>query len=82
MNDNMDLIQKFLIVIVVVLTGLLVIVGYQVLLIILDLKRALKKLNVILDDSVLGGGLIRPEKLSGLLEIFKKNKKKDDFKTN
>lgn len=71
----MDLIQKFLIVIIVVLTGLLVIVGYQVLLIIFDLKRALKKLNVILDDSVLGGGLLIPEKLTGLIEMFRKNKK-------
>jgi hypothetical protein len=67
----MDIIQKFLIIIIAVLTGLLVIVGYQVLLIILDLRRALKRLNSILDDAIIGGGLIRPEKLTGILEMFK-----------
>lgn len=78
----MDITQKFLIAIIVVLTGLLVIVGYQVLLIIIDLRRALKKLNGILDDSILGGGLVIPEKLTSILDMFRKNKKKDTFRSN
>jgi hypothetical protein len=71
----MDPVQKLLIIVVVSLTVLLAIVGAQVILIIIDLRRALKRLNSILEDSILGGGLIRPEKLTGVIEIFKRNKK-------
>lgn len=71
----MDGVQKILAVVIVSLTALLVIVGVQVVLIIADLRRAVKRLNSILEDSVLGGGLIRPDKISGVLELFKKTKK-------
>jgi hypothetical protein len=71
----MDSIQTLLIVVVISLTVLLIIVGVQVLLIIVDLRRAIKRLNSILEDAVLGGGLIRPEKLTGIVEILKKTKK-------
>lgn len=71
----MDAVQKLLVIVIVVLTTLLFVVGVQVILIILDLRRALKRLNSILEDAVLGGGLIRPDKLTGILELFKKNKK-------
>lgn len=67
-------IQTILIIVVVLLTTLLLIVGVQVFLIILDLRLAIKRLNSILEDSVLGGGLIRPEKLTGIIEMFKKRK--------
>jgi hypothetical protein len=71
----MDGIQTLLIVVVISLTVLLIIVGMQVLLIIIDLRRAIKRLNSILEDAILGGGLIRPEKLTGILEFMKKTKK-------
>lgn len=71
----MDGIQKLLVVVVVSLTILLVIVGAQVILIIIDLRRALKRLNSILEDAILGGGLIRPEKLTSIIEIFRRSKK-------
>lgn len=71
----MDSVQKLLVIVVVALTVLLVIVGIQVVLIIVDLRRAIKRLNSILEDAILGGGLIRPEKLTSVLEILKKNKK-------
>jgi hypothetical protein len=71
----MDGVQKLLAVVIVSLTVLLVIVGVQVILIIIDLRRTLKRLNSILEDSILGGGLIRPEKLTGILEMFRKRKK-------
>ncbi len=71
----MDGIQKLLVIVVVSLTALLVIVGVQVILIFIDLRRALKRLNSILEDAILGGGLIRPEKLTGIFEIFKRKKK-------
>lgn len=71
----MDGIQRLLIIVIIVLTALLVIVGIQVVLIVLDLRRALRRLNSILEDAVLGGGLIRPDKLTGILELFGKNKK-------
>jgi hypothetical protein len=70
----MDVIQTLLIIVVVALTALLLVVGIQVILVILDLRRAIKKLNSILEDAILGGGLIRPEKLTGILEMFRKRK--------
>lgn len=70
----MDSIQTLLIFVVLSLTTLLIIVGIQVFLVILDLRRAIKKLNSILEDAILGGGLLRPEKLTDILEAFKKNK--------
>jgi len=71
----MDFIQKLLLVVVVSLSLLLFIIGVQVLLIVIDLRRALKRINSILDDSILGGGLIRPDKLTGILEMFRRKKK-------
>jgi hypothetical protein len=68
----MDGIQKLLVIVVVSLTILLVVVGVQVILIIVDLRRAVKRLNSLLEDSVLGGGLIRPEKLTGIFEFIKR----------
>ena len=71
-------IQILLAVVVIILTILLVIVGVQVIFVMLDLRRAIKRLNSILEDSILGGGLIRPEKLTGVLEMFRKGKKMKD----
>ncbi|MBN1168361.1 hypothetical protein JXA63_00565 [Candidatus Woesebacteria bacterium] len=68
-------IQTLLVVVIVILTLLLLIVGAQVVLIIVDLRKALKRLNSLLEDSIWGGGLIRPEKLTGILEFFKKKSK-------
>lgn len=64
-----------MVIVVVSLTALLVIVGVQVMLIIVDLRKAIKRLNSILEDAILGGGLIRPEKLTGIIEILRKTKK-------
>jgi hypothetical protein len=50
------------------------IVGAQVVMIILDLRKAIKRLNSILEDAILGGGLIRPDKLTGILEILRRGK--------
>ena len=71
----MDSVQTLLVVVVISLTLLLVVVGVQVMLIIVDLRRAIKRLNSILEDAILGGGLIRPEKLTSVLEILHKNKR-------
>ncbi|MBU0998485.1 hypothetical protein KJ570_03090 [Patescibacteria group bacterium] len=71
----MENVQTLLIVVVITLTLLLGVVGIQVFLVIIDLRKAIKRLNSILEDSILGGGLIRPEKLTGVLEMFGKNKK-------
>jgi len=71
----MDSVQRLLVIVVSSLTVLLLVVGAQVVLIIVDLRRAVKRLNSILEDAILGGGLIRPEKLTGIVEILKKNKK-------
>jgi hypothetical protein len=71
----MDSVQTLLIVVVASLTVLLVVVGFQVMMVIIDLRRAVKRLNSILEDAILGGGLIRPEKLTSVLEILHKGKK-------
>ena len=71
----MDGIQKLLAVVIVTLTILLAIVGVQVILIIVDLRKTMKRLNSILEDALLGAGLIRPEKLTGILEFLKRKKK-------
>ena len=71
----MEGIQIILIVVVVALSTLLFVVGVQVLLIILDLRRALRRLNSMLDDAILGGGMINASKLSGIMEMFKRKKK-------
>ena len=70
----MENIQTLLIIVVIALTILFIIVGIQVVLIIIDLRRSLKRLNTILEDSILGGGLIRPEKLTRVFEMFRKKK--------
>jgi hypothetical protein len=70
----MDIVQKLLLIVVVALTVLLLVVGVQIYTFVRDLRRALKKINAILDDSILGGGLIRPEKLTSILQMFRKNK--------
>lgn len=67
-------IQTLLVIVVIALTALLLFVGVQVFLIILDLRKAVKRLNSILEDAILGGGLIRPNKLTGVLEMFRKDK--------
>lgn len=71
----MEPVQKILVFVVVALTALLVIVGIQVIMVIVDLRRSIKRLNSILEDALLGGGLIRPEKITGILELFKRRKK-------
>jgi len=71
----MDSIQKLLVAVVISLTILLVLVGAQVVMVIIDLRKAIKRLNSILEDAILGGGLIRPEKLTGVLEMLRKGKK-------
>jgi len=70
----MDSVQRLLVIVVITLTILLVVVGAQVVFIILDLRKAVKRLNSILEDAILGGGLIRPDKLTGIMEILRKNK--------
>ncbi|MEK7100371.1 MAG: hypothetical protein AAB872_01010 [Patescibacteria group bacterium] len=70
----MDSVQRLLVVVVIALTVLLVIVGIQVVFIILDLRKSIKRLNSILEDAILGGGLIRPDRLTGIAEMFKKDK--------
>lgn len=70
----MDSVQRLLIIVVITLTILLVIVGVQVIFIILDLRKSIKRLNSILEDAILGGGLIRPEKITGIAEMFRKDK--------
>lgn len=70
----MNGIQALLTIVVVSLAVLLIVVGIQVSLVIIDLRRAIKRLNNILEDSILGGGLLRPDKLSGVLEFFRKKR--------
>ncbi len=67
----MDSVQRLLVIVIIALTVLLVVVGIQVVFIILDLRKSIKRLNSILEDAILGGGLIRPDRLTGIAEMFK-----------
>lgn len=68
----MESIQTLLVVVVILLTTLLIVIGWQVLMMILDLRRGLKKLNSLLDDSIIGGGLLRQDKLASIFEFLKR----------
>jgi hypothetical protein len=70
----MEIYQKLLIVVVIVLTSLVLILGIQAFLILKDVRRSVKKINAIIDDSMFGGGLIKKEKILNVLQMFKKNK--------
>jgi len=67
-------IETLLVIVVVCLGMLLFVVGFQVLMIILDLRKSIKRLNSILEDAILGGGLIQSEKLTNVLSMFRKKK--------
>lgn len=71
----METAQKVLTFVAISLTVLFIIVGFQVFLVISDLRKAIKRLNSILEDAILGGGLIKPEKLTGIIEMIKKNRR-------
>lgn len=70
----MNGVQTLLIIVVILLTFLLIAVGVEVLLVIMDLRRSVRRLNNILEDTLLGGGLIRPDKLTSVLDFFRKKK--------
>lgn len=74
--------QTLLVVIVVSLTLLLLVVGLQVLMVILDLRRAVRRLNSLLGDSIIGGGLIDPDKLTGIVEMVGRKKKMETHGEN
>lgn len=76
----MNVTQTILVIVISLLTLLLVVVGIQVLLVIVDLRKSIKRLNSILEDSLIGGGLIKPEKLTGVLKMFMKNKRLHETK--
>ena len=71
----METAQILLIIVVSSLTILLFIVGIQIILAIIDLRKSIKRLNSLLEDAVLGGGLIQPDKITSVVEMFKKDKK-------
>lgn len=78
----METAQKILAFVAISLTVLFLIVGIQVFLVIADLRQAIKRLNSILEDAILGGGLIKPEKLTGVIEMIKRGKKMESHGEN
>ncbi|QLG69812.1 MAG: hypothetical protein CH104c_0581 [Candidatus Woesebacteria bacterium] len=78
----METAQKVLTFVAISLTVLFLIVGIQVFLVISDLRQAIKRLNSILEDAILGGGLIKPEKLTGVIEMIKRGKKMESHGEN
>lgn len=78
----MEEVRLLLIIVVIALTVLLIVVGVQVVMIIMDIRKSLKRLNHILDDAILGGGMISPGKLTGILEMFKRKKEMRQHGTN
>ncbi len=70
----MENVQTLLTVVVIALTILLIVIGTQIFMVIRDLRRMMRRINSILEDSIIGGGLIRPDKLTSVLELFRKKK--------
>lgn len=70
-------VQVVLAVVIVILSSLLVAVGIQVFFILRELYTAVKRINSILGDAVLGGGLIQH---GGAREFVEALKKLKDFK--
>jgi hypothetical protein len=70
----MENIQTLLTVVVIALTVLLIVIGVQIFLVIRDLRHIMKRVNSMLEDSIIGGGLLRPDKLTGILELFRRKK--------
>lgn len=68
----MDTAQGLLVAVILVLTGLLVMIGFQVIKILRELKRSLEKMNKILDDAgVISESVAKPvANFSKLLETF------------
>ena len=71
----MENVQTLLTVVVIALTVLLIVIGFQIFMVIRDLRRMMRRVNALLEDSIIGGGLIRPDKLTGILELFRRKKK-------
>ena len=67
-------VETVLTIVVISLAILFIIVGVQVTLVIWELRRAIKRMNNILEDAIMGGGLLRPDKLTGVLEFFRKRR--------
>lgn len=70
----MENVQTLLTIVVIALTVLLIIIGVQIFLVISDLRKIMKRVNALLEDAIIGGGLIRPDKLTGILELFKRKR--------
>jgi hypothetical protein len=71
----MENVQTLLTIVVIALTVLLLVIGVQIFLVIRDLRRIMRRVNSLLEDSIIGGGLIRPDKLTGILELFRRKKR-------
>ncbi|OGM33411.1 hypothetical protein A2803_04400 [Candidatus Woesebacteria bacterium RIFCSPHIGHO2_01_FULL_44_21] len=70
----MENVQTLLTIVVIALTVLLIVIGVQIFLVIKDLRRIMRRVNAMLEDSIIGGGLLRPDKLTGILEMFRRKK--------
>jgi hypothetical protein len=70
----MNGVETVLTIVVISLAILFIIVGVQVTLVIWELRRAIKRMNNILEDAIIGGGLLRPDKLTGVIEFFKRKR--------
>jgi hypothetical protein len=68
----MDTAQALLVAVILVLTGLLVLIGFQVVKILREFKRSLEKINKILDDAgIISESVARPvANFSNLFETF------------
>lgn len=67
-------VETILIIVIASLSLLLFVVGFQVLMIILDLRKSIKRLNSILEDAILGGGLLQSSKLTNVVDMFRRKK--------
>jgi hypothetical protein len=67
-------VETVLTIVVIALAVLFIIVGIQVTLVIFEFRKSIRRLNTLLEDAVLGGGLIRPDKITSIIEFFRGKK--------
>ncbi|MBI1864061.1 hypothetical protein HYS03_02530 [Candidatus Woesebacteria bacterium] len=71
---NIGSAQFILIFVIVALSVLLLVIGWQIVVLILDIKKTIKKLNHVLDEALTGKEIWQSGRLKAIFEILKTKK--------
>ncbi len=71
---NIGSMQFILIFVIVSLSVLLLVIGWQIVVLIFDIKKTIKKLNQVLDEALTGKKILESGRLKAIFEILKTKK--------